>query len=84
MLVMGHRYCHIVAMLINRLTAEGEYWVKWYRSIVNTSKDQFFPEDKRDRKLIQTERDASYELSMVLINYYHSLKKQVRPNSNPQ
>lgn len=73
-----------VAMLISRLTAEGEHWVQWYRSIENTSRMQLFPEEKRDRKLIRTERDASYELSTVLINYYNSLKKKVGPNANPQ
>ena len=62
-----------IGLLINRMTARGEYWRKWYKKIRNTSKAQPFPRDHQKHTLISIDDSAHYTITPELQHIYDSI-----------
>ena len=62
-----------IGLLINRMTAWGEYWRKWYKKIRNTSKAQPFPRDHQKHTLISIDDSAHYTITPELQHIYDSI-----------
>ena len=62
-----------IGIIINRLTARGEFWRKWYRSIYHTSRHQLFPKDHQDHPLMHIDDEAHYTINPILKAVYDSI-----------
>ena len=62
-----------LGLLINRMTAWGEYWRRWYIKIQNTSKHQHFPKDHQSHELISIDDEAHYRIAPEIRELYDSI-----------
>ena len=63
-------------MVISRLKAQGQKWYRWYSRTkgISSKKVKKFPKRYRNRKLMKTKEDASYDISPVLLREYDRIK----------
>ena len=73
---LKHAYARTILMIISRLKAQGQKWYRWYSRTkgISSKKVKKFPKRYRNRKLMKTKEDASYDISPVLLREYDRVK----------
>ena len=67
-------YTRLILMIISRLKAQGLKWYRWFSRTRGHRETKDFPVEYRQRKLMITERDASYTISKTLLDEYERIK----------
>ena len=74
---LRHTYARLILMTISRLKANGQKWYQWYSRIrkIRQQRTKYFPKRFRTRKLVRTERDASYTINPILYKEFEDNKR---------